>query len=294
MDDLIQDYLHYLKVERGLSENTRQSYRQDLQQFAAFLQCQQVANFTEDRFLILNYLQEQTDVHKAQSSITRSISTLRKFYQYLAREKQIKQNPMLQIDSPKQGRHLPAVLSTAEIERLLAAPDTSTALGLRDRAILEVLYATGLRVSELIHLKMADLHLSLGLIQTLGKGNKERIIPIGDVAVDWINQYLDRSRNQLTKGRANPYLFVNFHGNGLTRQGIWKNLKAHVKTAGIEKDVTPHTLRHSFATVLLENGADLRIVQELLGHSDISTTQIYTHISKKHLTEVYQRSHPRD
>ncbi len=161
MDDLIQDYLHYLKVERGLSENTRQSYRQDLQQFAAFLQRQQVANFTEDRFLILNYLQEQTDAHKAQSSITRSISTLRKFYQYLAREKQIKQNPMLQIDSPKQGRHLPAVLSTAEIERLLAAPDTSTALGLRDRAILEVLYATGLRVSELIHLKMADLHLSL-------------------------------------------------------------------------------------------------------------------------------------
>lgn len=294
MDDLIQDYIHYLKVERGLSENTRQSYRQDLQQFAAFLQRQHVASFTEDRFLILNYLQELTDAHKAQSSITRSISTLRKFYQYLAHEKQIMQNPMLQIDSPKQGRHLPAVLSSAEIERLLAAPDTSTALGLRDRAILEVLYATGLRVSELIHLKMADLHLSLGLIQTLGKGNKERIIPIGDVAIEWINRYLDHSRNQLTKGRSNPYLFVNFHGNALTRQGIWKNLKKHVKTAGIEKDITPHTLRHSFATVLLENGADLRIVQELLGHADISTTQIYTHVSKKHLTEVYQRSHPRD
>ncbi|WP_409043030.1 site-specific tyrosine recombinase XerD [Latilactobacillus sakei] len=294
MDDLIQDYLHYLKIERGLSENTRQSYRQDLKQYQQFLVSQKLTSFTEDRFIVLGFLQAQTTAKKAQSSITRSISTLRKFYQYLAREGRIQKDPMLQIDSPKQGRHLPAVLSSEEIERLLKTPDTSTPLGLRDRAILEVLYATGLRVSELVHLKLTDLHLSLGLIQTLGKGDKERIIPIGDVAVDWINQYLERSRNRLTKGKDSPYLFVNFHGNGLTRQGIWKNLKAIVQAAGIDKGVTPHTLRHSFATVLLENGADLRIVQELLGHSDISTTQIYTHISKKHLTEVYQRSHPRD
>ena len=294
MDDLIQDYLHYLKIERGLSENTRQSYRQDLKQYQQFLVSQKLTSFTEDRFIVLGFLQAQTTAKKAQSSITRSISTLRKFYQYLAREGRIQKDPMLQIDSPKQGRHLPAVLSSEEIERLLKTPDTSTPLGLRDRAILEVLYATGLRVSELVHLKLTDLHLSLGLIQTLGKGDKERIIPIGDIAVDWINQYLERSRNRLTKGKDSPYLFVNFHGNGLTRQGIWKNLKVIVQAAGIDKDVTPHTLRHSFATVLLENGADLRIVQELLGHSDISTTQIYTHISKKHLTEVYQRSHPRD
>lgn len=294
MDDLIQDYLHYLKIERGLSENTRQSYQQDLKQYQQFLVSQKLTSFTEDRFIVLGFLQAQTTAKKAQSSITRSISTLRKFYQYLAREGRIQKDPMLQIDSPKQGRHLPAVLSSEEIERLLKTPDTSTPLGLRDRAILEVLYATGLRVSELVHLKLTDLHLSLGLIQTLGKGDKERIIPIGDVAVDWINQYLERSRNRLTKGKDSPYLFVNFHGNGLTRQGIWKNLKVIVQAAGIDKDVTPHTLRHSFATVLLENGADLRIVQELLGHSDISTTQIYTHISKKHLTEVYQRSHPRD
>lgn len=294
MDDLIQDYLHYLKIERGLSENTRQSYRQDLKQYQQFLVSQKLTSFTEDRFVVLSFLQAQTTAKKAQSSITRSISTLRKFYQYLTREGHIQKDPMLQIDSPKQGRHLPAVLSSEEIERLLKTPDTSTPLGLRVRAILEVLYATGLRVSELVHLKLTDLHLSLGLIQTLGKGDKERIIPIGDVAVDWINQYLERSRNRLTKGKDSPYLFVNFHGNGLTRQGIWKNLKAIVQAAGIDKDVTPHTLRHSFATVLLENGADLRIVQELLGHSDISTTQFYTHISKKHLTEVYQRSHPRD
>ena len=294
MDDLIQDYLHYLKIERGLSENTRQSYRQDLKQYQQFLVSQKLTSFTEDRFIVLGFLQAQTTAQKAQSSITRSISTLRKFYQYLAREGRIQKDPMLQIDSPKQGRHLPAVLSSEEIERLLKTPDTSTPLGLRDRAILEVLYATGLRVSELVHLKLTDLHLSLGLIQTLGKGDKERIIPIGDVAVDWINEYLERIRNRLTKGKDSPYLFVNFHGNGLTRQGIWKNLKAIVQAAGIDKGVTPHTLRHSFATVLLENGADLRIVQELLGHSDISTTQIYTHISKKHLTEVYQRSHPRD
>lgn len=294
MQSLIEDYLHYLKVERGLSENTRQSYRQDLNQFVAYLADQKITTLTEDRFVIMSYLQVQTDANKAQSSITRSISTLRKFYQYLMREKVITTNPMLQIDSPKQGRHLPAVLSSAEIGRLLEAPDTRKPLGLRDRAIFEVMYATGLRVSELIHLKLSDLHLSLGLIQTLGKGHKERIIPIGDVAVDWVNQYLERGRPQLIKAKTTPYLFVNFHGDGLTRQGIWKNLKAYVQLAGIEKVVTPHTLRHSFATVLLENGADLRIVQELLGHSDISTTQIYTHISKKHLTEVYQRSHPRD
>lgn len=175
----------------------------------------------------------------------------------------------------------------------MAAPDTSNKYGIRDRAILEVMYATGLRVSELVHLKLADLHLDMGLIQTLGKGNKERIIPIGDVAIQWLDTYLEKSRPVLLKQRQSPYVFLNAHGNGLSRQSIWQKIQQYVSLAGIRKHVTPHTLRHSFATHILENGADLRIVQELLGHSDISTTQIYTHITRKRLTEVYKKAHPR-
>jgi len=201
---------------------------------------------------------------------------------------------MLKIDTPKRAQHLPQVLSAHEVERLLAVPRLDTPLGLRDRALLEVMYATGLRVSETINLKMADLHLDLGLIQTIGKGDKERIIPIGDVAIDFVERYLKTARPKLaTPKRRNPYIFLNNHGGQLTRQGVWKNLKALVKAAGIEKNVTPHTLRHSFATHILENGADLRVVQELLGHADISTTQIYTHITKKRLAEVYNKYHPR-
>ncbi len=203
-------------------------------------------------------------------------------------------DPMQHIDTPKKAQKLPKTLSIKEVEQLIETPDVTKTLGLRDRAILEVMYATGLRVSELIELKLADLHLDLGLIQTIGKGDKERIIPLGDLAIEWIRRYMEEARPKLLRsGENETHLFLNHHGHKFTRQGIWKNLKQTVFDAGIKKEVTPHTLRHSFATHLLENGADLRVVQELLGHADISTTQIYTHITKKRMADVYQKYFPR-
>lgn len=294
MDEQINNYLHYLLVEKGLADNTRISYRQDLNEFKQYLLANNYHKFPQDRTTILNFLAAQTAAKKAVNSQARMISCLHKFYQYLLRKKVITHDPMPQIDPPKKRRHLPTTLSAHEIDALLAAPDVTKPLGIRDRAILEVMYATGLRVSELIHLKLSDLHLSLGIIQTIGKGNKERIILIGDPAIAWTQRYLSEIRGKLIKKRPQPdEVFLNFHGHPLTRQGIWKNLKQYVRQAGIKKDVTPHTLRHSFATQLLENGADIRVVQELLGHADISTTQIYTHLTQKHIREVYEKSHPR-
>ncbi|MFL2029156.1 site-specific tyrosine recombinase XerD [Loigolactobacillus zhaoyuanensis] len=294
MTNQLADFKRYLLVEKGLSQNTVSSYARDLNKFKSYLDQQKMMDFNQDRFVILDFLTTLKVRKMANNSVIRMVSSLRKFYRYLLETDQITIDPMQQVDSPKKEQHLPQVLSQAEVTRLLAAPDTTTAIGIRDRAILEVLYATGLRVSELTHLKMAELHLSLGLIQTLGKGDKERLIPIGDVAIEWIKRYLKMSRSTFLKpGQSESILFLNHYGRPFTRQGIWKNLKKMVQTAGINKDITPHTLRHSFATHLLENGADLRVVQELLGHADISTTQIYTHVSQKHLREVYNRYHPR-
>ncbi|GAA3613686.1 site-specific tyrosine recombinase XerD [Secundilactobacillus similis] len=294
MELQIEDYLHDLKIERGLAENTIASYRQDLAEFTAYLTTQQVTAFDQvTQLSILQFLKTLQEAGKARSTVTRMVSTLRRFFRYLVQNEQLTTDPMTEIRSPKQGQHLPAVLTVDEVTALLDAPDTTTKYGIRDRTILEVMYATGLRVSELVHLKMSDLHLDMGLIQTIGKGNKERIMPIGDVAIDWIDRYLNESRPKLLKQRQSPYLFLNAHGSGLSRQSIWQKIQQYVSVAGISKHVTPHTLRHSFATHILENGADLRIVQELLGHSDISTTQIYTHISKQRLTAVYRKAHPR-
>lgn len=294
MHEQIEDYLHYLRVERGLSDNTIKSYRQDLDEAGAFFDKRAGSITKVDQFVILNFLESLQKQHKAPNTIIRAVSTLRRFFQYLVQFHVIKDDPMLKVDSPKKAQTLPDVLTIAEVNKLLAVPDTSKKLGVRDRAILETLYATGLRVSELVNLKLGDLHLPMNLLQTIGKGDKERIIPISDVAVDWLNQYMKTTRVQLLDGKSNTeYLFLNAHGRQLTRQAIWQMIKKYVNQAGIKRHVTPHTLRHSFATHLLENGADLRIVQELLGHSDISTTQIYTHISHKHLTEVYNKFHPR-
>ncbi len=293
INNLVADYLHYLVVERGLAANSVASYQNDLKKFSAFLAEQEVELTAVDKKVVLDFLEAQTKAKLANASILRLVTSLRKFFQYLVEEGKVAVDPMLLIDTPKKKASLPEVLSPKEVEALLKTPKTGEALGLRDRAILEVMYATGLRVSELVNLKLADLHLELGIIQTIGKGQKERLVPIGDVASKWVKLYLKQSRPKLVKQKRNPYLFVNFHGNQLTRQGIWKNLKALVKQAGIEKNVTPHTLRHSFATHILENGADLRIVQELLGHADISTTQLYTHLSKKRLSAVYKQNHPR-
>lgn len=288
------DYLHYLKVERGLSENTINSYGIDLKLFLEYLRENEIPSFKQvNKEVIVNYMQSEKNNNKANSSILRSVSSLRKFFQYLAQEKIIEKDPMLLIDTPKKKQHLPQVLTKEEVEKLLRSPNTGQVLGLRDRAMLELMYATGLRISEIINLKLEDLHLTMGTLQTLGKGHKERIVPVGDEAIKWVNRYLEEARPKLLKQKRSNYLFLNFHGNNLTRQGVWKNLKAEVRKAGIQKNITPHTLRHSFATHILENGADLRIVQELLGHADISTTQIYTHLSNKQLADIYNHAHPR-
>ncbi|MFT9389175.1 MAG: site-specific tyrosine recombinase XerD [Leuconostoc sp.] len=289
----IADYLHYIRIERGLSENTIKSYRQDLQQFGDYLTAEKLALDAVDHVVVLAWLNHLRLAGKSNNSVIRMVTSLRKFFGYLAQEKLVTPNPMQDIKPPKKATHLPAVLTVAEIDALLAVPTDKTPLEIRNRALLEVMYATGLRVSELVNLKLSDLHLQLGLIQTIGKGDKERIIPIGEVAADWLTRYFSVSRLTLLKGKVSPYVFLNDRGGQLTRQGVWKIIKKLVVAAGITKDVSPHTLRHSFATHILENGADLRIVQELLGHADISTTQIYTHISKKRLSEVYDQYHPR-
>ncbi|CAM2755788.1 site-specific tyrosine recombinase XerD [Fructilactobacillus fructivorans] len=294
MNDQVEDYLHYLLVERGLSDNTIKSYRQDLKEFCTGMKEKHVNSFKDvDQYEILNYMEMMKQKGKSRNTIIRFVSTLRKFFQYLMEFKIIKQNPMNKIDTPKKGKHLPDVLSVDEVDRLLKMPDTNNKYGIRDRTILEVLYATGLRVSELINLKLSDLHLEMNLIQTIGKGDKERIVPIGKVAQNWLSKYLNGSRLKLLKHRTSPYVFLNAHGGRISRQSVWEKIKRYVSLAGIKKNVTPHTLRHSFATHILENGADLRTVQELLGHSDISTTQIYTHISHERLSQVYDKYHPR-
>ncbi|WP_313466970.1 site-specific tyrosine recombinase XerD [Carnobacterium sp.] len=295
MEEELAEYIRFLTIERGLSKNTTQSYQRDLKQYTCFLKEQKLDQWNDiDRYTVLAFLQQMKEEEKSAGTIIRMVSTLRQFHQFLKQEKISSVDPMLHIDTPKKAQTLPKILSMKEVERLIETPNTSETLGIRDRAILETMYATGLRVSELTELKLDDLHLSLGLIQTIGKGDKERIIPLGDLAIKWIETYLQHSRNRLERpNNRSSYVFLNHHGQKLTRQGIWKNLKAMVQKAGIEKEVTPHTLRHSFATHLLENGADLRTVQELLGHSDISTTQIYTHITTHRMSSVYKTYHPR-
>ena len=262
-------------------------------QYLAFLKENQIDDLQKvDRFTVMRFLQSLQSAGKASNTIIRMVSSLRRFHQYLRQERYTNQDPMQHIDTPKKGQTLPKILSMDEVEKLIQTPDVTTPLGLRNRAILEVMYATGMRVSEVVNLKLSMLHLNLGLLKTIGKGDKERIIPLGSLAIEWLTRYLDTVRPLLVKDE-HGFVFVNNHGKQLTRQGIWKNLKQIVQAAGIEKDVTPHTLRHSFATHLLENGADLRVVQELLGHADISTTQIYTHITKQRMADVYKQYFPR-
>lgn len=287
------DYLRVIRVERGLSANTITAYRQDLTTFSKFLDKQKRDLGSVDHLLVLRFLNQLRTAGRANTSIARMVTTLRKCFAYLKKEGVVAHDPMQTIKPPKKAQHLPAVLTINEVDDLLAVPDVEKPLGIRNKAMLELMYATGLRVSELVHLKLTDLHLDLAMLQTIGKGDKERIIPVGEVAIDWLKTYLRDSRPKLLKGQQSETVFLNDHGRPISRQGVWLLIKNLVKAAGIQKDVSPHTLRHSFATHILENGADLRIVQELLGHSDISTTQIYTHISKKRLTEVYDQFHPR-
>lgn len=295
LTEQVEDYLRYSQIERGLSANTITSYRQDLTAFINFLKKEHLKTWPIKALDIDAFLAQQRDLNKATSSISRLISSLRKFYQWLVRQNIQKINPMLEIDSPKKRRSLPVALTVDEINHLLDQPNTNKKLGLRDRALLETLYATGIRVSELINLKFNDLHEELKLIKVFGKGSKERLIPISEVALSWIDSYKEKVRDPLIlkAGQNCDFIFLNSRGTALTRQAVWQIIKKYCNMAGIQKNVTPHTLRHTFATHLLENGADLRVVQEILGHSDISTTQIYTNLSQKHILQVYAKTHPR-
>ncbi|RDW19126.1 site-specific tyrosine recombinase XerD [Oceanobacillus arenosus] len=294
LNDAKEDYFHFLQIERGLSDNTLISYKRDLDDYMHYVE--KVSGKSEwnsvARNDIIGYLYMLKDNGKSTATISRHVSSIRSFHQFLIREQLVMQDASLHIETPKKERSLPDVLSLEEVESLLAVHDQSL-LGIRNKAMLELLYATGLRVSEMITLKVSDLHLSMGFVQCFGKGSKERIVPIGDVAIKAVEHYLQHARDQILKQKKETILFVNQHGRPLSRQGFWKILKKVTKDAGIEKTITPHTLRHSFATHLLENGADLRVVQELLGHVDISTTQIYTHVSKARLKDMYKAFHPR-
>ena len=292
----IEDYIHFIQVERQLSNNTLQSYRRDLESYAKFLaEAQKLADYSAvERHHILLHLEALRNGGKSARTVARHISSIRSFHQFLLREKVTNTDPTVHLEMPQLEKKLPHVLSIQQIEALIAAPDMSTPQGFRDVAMLELLYGSGMRISELIELDLGDVHLTMGFVRVFGKGGKERIIPLGRGAIEAVNRYIQQARYELLgKAPTTDALFISRRGKRLTRQGCWKIIKQHAETANIQQNLTPHVLRHSFATHLIENGADLRAVQEMLGHSDISTTQIYTHISKTRLSEVYKQFHPR-
>ncbi|MGM0688883.1 MAG: site-specific tyrosine recombinase XerD [Bacillota bacterium] len=294
MQKQLQEYSNYLAVEKGLAKNTLESYRRDLNKFIKFMQKRKINDPGEiDRESLSIFIGELKKNGSATATISRNIASIRSFFNFLLQEGIIENNPALDLESPRIEKKLPRVLTTEEIDQLLCQPKPSDHNGLRDRAMLELLYASGIRVSELVSLNITDFDPLVGYLRCRGKGMKERIVPIGSIAINYVNEYLDKSRAKLLKKNGDPSLFVNQHGCRMTRQGFWKILKKYARKSNINGDITPHTLRHSFATHLLENGADLRSVQEMLGHSDISTTQIYTQITRRKIREVYDKTHPR-
>jgi integrase/recombinase XerD len=295
METFIKEYLAHLKLEKNLSDNTISSYRNDLKSFNDFLHDLNINDPFEITTDHLNgFFKLLKELGLVGSSAARYFSSLKGFFLFLIRNKYIVKNPIEKISAPKTSKKLPGVLDVSEVEKILSLPDVSNKLGLRDKAILELFYACGTRVSELINLKVNDLFLYDEVIRVLGKGSKERLIPIGSSAIKWINEYLTKSRPLLMKKmKSENYLFLNSRSTKLSRMGVWKIIERYVKEAEIKKDVHPHTFRHSFATHLLEGGADLRAVQEMLGHADISTTQIYTHIDRDYIKQVHKQYHPR-
>jgi len=292
---LVDDFLDDLWSERGLSQNTLEAYGRDLKAWWIWLdQEKQIGPLEADAAVLQQYLAFRGKNGAKSSTMARVLSSLRRFYRYQLRQGVISEDPSALIDAPRIGRLLPGSLSEAQVDDLLEAPDVDQSLGLRDRAMLEVLYAAGLRVSELVTLELSQINLQVGVVRIIGKGNKERMVPLGDVAVDWVTQYLSIARAHLMRGNGVcDAVFVTRRGSGMTRQGFWHLIKRYAKLAGIEQALSPHTLRHAFATHLLNHGADLRVLQMLLGHSDLSTTQIYTHIAQARLQEVHQKHHPR-
>jgi integrase/recombinase XerD len=294
LDVLIDQYINYLILEKGLSDNTIESYSRDIVRYVEYLKQKRVKQISDaDTPLILTYLISLRDGGLKAKSTARHLVTLRGFYRYLVQEKIIKHDPARLVDLPKSGLKLPDVLSVSEIKLLLSTPDTQTPLGLRNAAMIELLYAAGLRVSELVNLKLLDINTEAGFVRVIGKGSKERIVPIGKYAKNIIDRYVKTARSLLLKGGVSHYLFVARAGKPMTRQGFWKLLKQYALQAGIAKKITPHSFRHSFASHLLEGGADLRAVQIMLGHTDISTTQIYTHVAREHLLLMHAKYHPR-
>ena len=292
LNDLIDQFINYMRIERGVSNNTIEAYSRDLRGFADFMTKKNLRLNRMDIHMLteyINYLSKRL----SRRSLARSISAIRTFFKFLVLEGIIQENPARLLEVPKVSRRLPGILNEREIELLLNQPSPLTSIGIRDKAMLELLYASGLRVSELVSLKLNNVNLKIGYIKVMGKGAKERFVPIGEKAITALKTYITRARSKFDKGRGSPYLFLNNRGKPFSRQGFWKLLKCYARKAGIKKRITPHVIRHSFATHLLQNGADLRSVQMMLGHSDISTTQIYTHIDRTYLKEVYKKYHPR-
>ena len=287
----IEEFIDLSWMERGLATATLSAYRSDLSRFSRWLSGRGRALEEARRLDVLDFLGEHA--HWPPRTVARRLSALRRYYQHLEREGRIGNNPCDRVDAPRLGRPLPGVLSEQEVERLLAAPDPETASGVRDRAMLEVLYATGLRVSELVGLRSEQVNLVQGVLRVVGKGDKERLVPLGEPAVDWLERFLRQGRASILGERRTPALFPTSRGGAMTRQAFWHLVKRYAARAGISRDISPHTLRHAFATHLLDHGADLRVVQMLLGHRDISTTQIYTHIARERLKVLHARHHPR-
>lgn len=296
MNQYVSAFMDYLAFEKGLTANTQAAYKRDLNKFLHFLgEHRQTAHSWNEvgKKDIISFLAWEMDGGATYATVARSLSSIKSFYKFMVMENYLTINPTTDLETPKIKRKLPQVLSIEEVDKLLEQCNVMLPLGLRDRAMLELMYGTGLRVSELLSLQIDDINFTAGFLRCLGKGRKERIIPVNNSSILWVERYLGHARNTLLKGRQERSMFLNAHGRPLTRQGFFKLLSQYAEKSGIQKEITPHTLRHSFATHLLENGADLRAVQEMLGHADISTTQIYTHVTKIRLREIYQQCHPR-
>lgn len=291
---LLDAFCDSLWLEDGLSRNTLDGYRSDLRQFGNWLvETRGISLQQAQRGDLLDFLALRFRLHAKPRSAARLLSSLKRFYRFAVRERHMPEDPTLEIEAPRLPRCLPKNLSESDVEALLAAPDVDTALGLRDRAMLETLYASGLRVSELVGLTQSQVNQGAGVVRVLGKGSKERLVPLGEEALEWIRRYAQQARPALLAGRSAADLFVTARAAGMSRQAFWNLIKRYAATAGIRKPISPHTLRHAFATHLLNHGADLRVVQMLLGHSDISTTQIYTHVARERLKQLHANHHPR-
>ncbi len=291
MDRLMSDFINYLEHDKCVSENTLQSYSRDIRQFADYIDQNNINITQTTKNDISNYINQMSECGKAASSVSRSAATLRALFSYLQLKGAIATNPTFKMKTPKIEKKMPQILTPAEVDRLLSCPNSKTPKGKRDKAMLELLYATGIKVSELIGLNLTDVDLDFGYLKCIGESDV-RIIPLGKTAVNALKDYINNCRPSMTSQEENA-LFVNLGGKAMTRQGFWKLVKTYTKTAAIAKDITPHTLRHSFAAHLLENGADLTSIQEMLGHKDIASTQMYTRLMKNHIREVYNKAHPR-